>query len=223
MGPWGVMDKGCHHGTRAKGALPPLPTALLSANLLLLALSPNLHTSLSNPNLPERPLDCFRPPTQWASVVVLAFSHAWNDFHFVFRAERSISKTSWVTFDCWKGLSLLLVRLAAGFLRPMQLLVLGWSREECCDRPLFPPFWEQPVIPESWKGVFIHNRRWGLSSFMYLPIPSGSLWMLNGGTVMRKGEEAHATDCTSSHTCQRQWCAIRLQEFCLKEKNNKTK
>lgn len=99
------MDKGCHHGTRAKGALPPLPTELLSANLLLLAFSPNLYTSLSNPNLPEHPVDCFRPPTQWPSVVLLAcrhwpswfcfffFSHAWSDFHFVFRTEWPISKT----------------------------------------------------------------------------------------------------------------------------------
>lgn len=190
------MNKGCHHGTRAKGILPPLPTKLLSANLLLLALSPNLHTSLSNPNLPERPVDYFSPPTQWPSVVLLAcrdwpsgfsffFSHAWNHFHFVFGTEWSISKTS-LDFDCWKGPSLLLVSLAAGFLWPMQLLVPGWSREECCDRPLFPPFWDQPAIPESWKAVFIRNRRWGLSSFMYLPISSGSLWMLNSGTVVEK-------------------------------------
>lgn len=98
---------------------------------------------------------------------------------------------------------------------PLQILVPCWSREECCDRPLFFHLFESsPAIPASWKGVFIRNRRWGLSSFMYLPIPSGSLWMLNGGTVVQKAEEGHATDCTCSHTCQRQWCAIRLQAFC---------
>lgn len=189
------MDKGCHHGTRAKGALPPLPTELLSANLLLLAFSPNLYTSLSNPNLPEHPVDCFRPPTQWPSVVLLACSDwpSWFPLFFFPRMKwfpfclynrMAHFKDFSGHFDCWKGPSPLPVSLAAGFLWPVQLLVPGWSREEFCDGPLFPPFRDQPAIPESWKGVFIRNRRWGLSSFMYLPISSGSLWMLNGGTVV---------------------------------------